>query len=72
MFCLNSLLLTKKKIVTTPVTKASDSPSHGLIKYITLNLINLVNILPVKVLFYFCSFNRSSLAASRSLSSNAK
>ena len=34
MFCLNSLLLTKKKMVTTPVTKASDSPSHGLIKSI--------------------------------------
>ena len=34
MFCLNSLLLTKKKMVTTPVTKASDSPSQGLIKYI--------------------------------------
>ncbi len=34
MFCLNSLLLTKKNIVTTPVTKASDSPSHGLIKSI--------------------------------------
>ena len=36
MFCLNSLLLTKKNIVTTPVTKASDSPNHGLIKYILL------------------------------------
>ena len=34
MFCLNSLLLTKKKMVTTPVTKASDSPNHGLIKSI--------------------------------------
>ena len=36
IFCLNSLLLTKKKIVTTPVTKAKDSPNHWLIKYIIL------------------------------------
>ena len=33
---LNSLLLTKKKMVTTPVTKASDSPNQGLIKSIIL------------------------------------
>jgi len=32
------LLLTKKKMVTTPVTKASDSPSQGLIKSIIKNL----------------------------------
>ena len=37
MFCLNSLLLTKKKMVTTPVTKASDSPNQGLIKYMILS-----------------------------------
>ena len=31
--------VTKKNIVTTPVTKASDSPSHGLIKSIITNLL---------------------------------
>ena len=43
MFCLNSLLLTKKKMVTTPVTKASDSPNHGLIKSIILKPNEILN-----------------------------